>query len=555
MMMPAAHGASTSARGGYWRRGASRRLRRLAALASLRTPSLLATALGACMPVDHPADTVVYASGSDLESPNPLLTVHNLARQLQRHALFVTLARYDDSLRAMPYAARSWEWSPDRLTLTLHLHPELSWHDARPLTAGDVAFTIESALDPAIGSARAADLSTVASVGAPDDTTVVIRYAVPPPDFPPVLCELPILPAHHFEGVPRAEWRRSAFETAPVGAGPFRFVERRPGQRWVFERNDAFPAALGGPPRLRRLVVAIVDEATTKFAGLVSGSLDVAGISPAMADLARRDAGVRVLDYPILFSVAVVVNPARPPFDDVRVREAFSLSIDRQRIVDVALAGYATPAGGPVPEAHPMAVAVQPRRDTARADRLLDAAGWRRTAGGTRARQGIELAIELLTVGTGDNAVEQLLQADAAERGIRLTIRQLEMGAFLARARAAPKDFDALVTGIPGDLTLAHLAAMYDGVLRGGALDYGGFHTPRLDSMFGRVRAASDRESLRDAWAAIQEELHREAPAAWLYHGRGVQGISSRLQGVKMDLRGELATLGEWHVAGGERTP
>ena len=555
MMMRATHGASTSVREDPTPWHASQRRRRLAAIVSFGAAGALVAVLGACVPVDHPADTVVYASGSDLESPNPLLTVHNLARQLQRHALFVTLARYDDSLRAVPYAARSWDWSADRLTLTLNLHPGLSWHDGRPLTAGDVAFTIESALDPDIGYARAADFSTVANVAAPDDTTVIIRYAVPPPDFPPVLCELPILPAHHLAGVPRAEWRRSAFETAPVGAGPFRFVERRPGQRWIFERNDAFPAALGGPPRLRRLVIAVVDEATTKFAGLVSGSLDVAGISPAMADLAGRDAGVRVLDYPILFSVGVIMNPSRPPFDDVRVREAFSLSLDRQRIVDVALAGYATPAGGPVPEAHPLAVAAAPRRDTARADMLLDAAGWRRTSGGTRARAGAELAIELLTVGTGDNAVEQLLQADAAARGIRLTIRQLEMGAFLARARATRKDFDALVTGIPGDLTLAHLAAMYDGVFRGGALDYGGFHTPRLDSLFARVRAAGDRESLRDAWVAIQEELHREAPAAWLYHGRGVQGISARLQGVTMDLRGELATLGEWHVAEGGKAP
>jgi peptide/nickel transport system substrate-binding protein len=160
--------------------------------------------------------------------------------------------------------------------------------------------------------------------------------------------------------------------------------------------------------------------------------------------------------------------------------------------------------------------------------------------------------MELLTVGTGDNAVEQLLQADAAARGIRLTIRQMEMGSFLARARAGAKDFDAIVTGIPGDLTLAHLASMYDGRLRGSALDYGGFHTPRLDSLFVAVSSASDGAEVAASWAAVQRELLREAPAAWLYHARGVQGVSRRLQGVTMDLRGELATLSKWHFADGD---
>ena len=515
--------------------------------------STLAAALvvAACTPTGHAPGTVVYASGSDLESPNPLLTVHNLARQVQRHALFVTLARFDESLTAEPYAARAWEWSADRRSLTIHLHPGLSWHDGTPLTSRDVAFTLDAARDPAIGYPRAADLATIDSVAVPDNSTLVLHYEVAPPDFPPVLCELPILPAAHLSAVPRSDWRRSAFETAPIGAGPFRFAERRPGQRWVFERNDAFPPALGGPPRLRRLVIAVVDEATTKFAGLVSGSLDVAGISPAMAELARRDDAVRVIEYPLLFSVAVILNPARPPFDDVRVREAFSMSIDRQRIVDVALAGYGTPAGGPVPDAHPLAEAVAARRDTTRADSLLDAAGWRRAEDGTRTREGKPLTMELLTVGTGDNAVEQLLQADAAARGIRLTIRQMEMGSFLARARAGTKDFDALVTGIPGDLTLAHLASMYDGRLRGSALDYGGFHTPRLDSLFVAVSSASDGAELAGSWATVQRELLREAPAAWLYHARGVQGVSRRLQGVTMDLRGELATLSKWHVVDG----
>ncbi|MDF1503842.1 ABC transporter substrate-binding protein, partial [Roseisolibacter sp. H3M3-2] len=321
----------------------------------------------------------VYASGADLESPNPLVTVHPLSRQVQRHALLVTLARWDSTLAPAPYYARSWAWSDGGATLTLRLDPSLRWHDGVPTTAHDAAFTLALARDPAVGFARAADLSSLRTVTAADDTTLVLRFAAPQPALPGVLCELPIVPRHLLAGVPRAGLRQAAYERAPVGNGPFRFVSRTPNARWVLERNPDFPASMGGPPRMRRLVVAVVDEPTTKFAGLVSGELDVAGIAPTMASLVARDPALRVLSYPVTFSTALIFNAARAPFDDVRVRRAFSLALDRRRVVDAALAGYATPAAGAVPPDNPLALdtAAAPAPDAAVADALLDAPGWR----------------------------------------------------------------------------------------------------------------------------------------------------------------------------------
>jgi peptide/nickel transport system substrate-binding protein len=369
--------------------------------------------------------------------------------------------------------------------------------------------------------------------------------------FPAVLCELPIAPRHLLSGIPPGELRRSAFGARPVGNGPFLFVSRVPGQRWVFERNDDFPAELGGPPQIRRLVIAVVDEATTKFAGLVSGELDVAGISPTMASLVEKDAALRVLGYPLLFSTALVFNTTRPPFDDRDIREAIDLSLHRQRIVDVALAGYARPASGPVSPDNPLAQPSVSQRDTVRADSLLDHAGWRRgSRDGIRSRDGKPFTLELLTVGTADNAIEQLVQADLAKRGITVSIRQLELGAFLARARATPRDFDLLFTGIPGDLSLAYLFSMYHSSQANGALDYGGFHSAALDGALDAVRAARDERGTRAAWSAVQSQLARDHPAAWIYHARGVQGLSRRLEGVHMDLRGELATLSRWRILG-----
>jgi peptide/nickel transport system substrate-binding protein len=503
-----------------------------------------------CVAPERARDVVVLASGADLESANPLVTVHPMSRQVQRYALFVTLARYDSALHPQPYLARRWEWSADRATFTMHLEPTLRWHDGQPTTASDAAFTLTLARDPAVGYARASDLATLDSAVAVDDSTLVLRYRVPQPTVPAVLCELPIVPRHLLRDVPRADMRRAAFATAPVGNGPFRFVRRDAGARWVFERNDAFPASLGGPPRLRRVVVAVVDEATTKFAGLVSGELDAAGIAPTMAALARRDPALHVLSYPTLQSYALVFNANRVPFDDVRLRRAVDASIDRVRLVAAAVAGFGTPARGAVPPDNPLAIRGREHHDPHLADSLFDAAGWRRTASGARAKNGRALVATLYTVASGDNPAEQLVQADLAARGVRVEIHQMELGAFLAAARAPQKQFDFLITGIPGDLSLAHLAGMFASAQARGALDYAGYHTPRLDAAFTRAADARSEPARAAAWAEVQHVLDDEVPVAWLYHARGVQGLSGRLRGVTMDLRGELVTLARWFVVG-----
>jgi peptide/nickel transport system substrate-binding protein len=493
----------------------------------------------------------VVASGADLESANPLVTVHPMARQIQRYVLFTTLARYDSTLTPVPYLARRWSWSSDRRTVTLTLVHDLRWHDGVPTTARDVAFTIAAARDPQTGSPRAGELANIRSVDTVDDTTLTVDFTTPQPSLPDVFCQLPIVPEHLLRDVPRDRMRTSAFATAPVGNGPFRFVERVAGQHWTFERNADFPASLGGPPSLRRLVVAVVDEPATKMAGLVSGDLDMAGIAPTMAGLVRRDPTLRLVEYPNVASVALVFNPQQPALGDRRVREAISLSIDRARIITAAVGGFATVAHGPVPDASPFAIpAGGAIHDTRSADSLLDAAGWRRGPDGRRGHAGAPLDLELLTVGSGDNVAEQLIQADLAARGITVAIRQLELGAFLARARATPHRYDMLLTGIPGDLALSHIVAMYDGTLRGGALDYSDFHTATLDSLFRRVRTAPDPDALRDAWASVQRELDREMPAAWIYHSRGIQGVARRLGNVTMDLRGELPTVARWTTTG-----
>ena len=520
----------------------------------------------ACRPVAREPGTVVIASGTDLESANPLVTVHPMARQVQRHMLFVTLVRLDSLLRPVPYYARSWTWDTARQTVTVALEPTLRWHDGRPTTAHDVAFTLARGADSTLGSPRRGDLRVIDSVQVLDEHTLRIRFAQPQASLPVVLAELPIVPRHLLDSVPVTRWRGHAFATAPVGNGPFRFAGRLAGRQWRFVRNEAFPRDMGGPPRLRELVVAVVDEAATKFAGLVSGELDLAGVSPTMARLVREDPALRLESPPALFSTILAFNTTRPPFDDARVRRAVSLAVQRGRLVEAAVAGFAVPATSALPPGLPVSPAPDADgtrggqdaaqreaalreaalRDAADADRLLEAAGWRRTVpDGTRRRNGQPLRLTLLTVGSGDMAVEQLVQADLAARGITLDLRVMELASFLATVRSPVKSFDFVLTGIPGDIALGHLSALFDSQQRGGALDYTGHHTPMLDSALTAARTASP-DAARAAWWHVDSLLQQAVPVAWLYHARGVQGRSARLEHVTMDLRGELVSVSQW---------
>jgi len=499
---------------------------------------VIPVALAGCAPAT-PASSVFFASGADLQSVNPLLTSHPLAKQVERFALFLTLARYDSTLRPRPYLAEHWTWSADRRVLDLALRRDVRWHDGAPTGAADVVFTLNAARDPATGYPRAADLTCVLAVRALDPFTVRLSFCRPQASFPDVLTELGMLPAHLLAGIAHAELRRAAFNDHPVGDGPYRFVSHTPNQRWVFEASRDFPSALGGPPALRHFVIVVVDEPATKLAGLVDGELDVAGIGPMHAALVQRDPALVLVTYPTLVTFGLVWNTSRAPFDDPRLRRALTLALNRVQMVNAYLYGFGEVADGPVPPWHPLAVPVEHvPYDRAAARALLDSLGWRVGGDGIRRRGARALAFSILTVGTSDNSLEQMIQADLRAVGADARIRQLELSAFLAAAQGGARDYDALVTGISGDLALGYLRSLFDSRRRAGPLQYAQYRNPAVD-------AALDAGD----FAAVQRIVARDLPITFLYHGRGVQGMNRRLRGVRMDLRGELPTLQRWHLA------
>lgn len=469
--------------------------------------SLLAALTLACGPVaERRGATVIFASGADLQSANPLLTTHPLARQVQRYVLLTTLVRYDTLLHIEPFLARDWSWSADHREVTLRIRNDVHWHDGALTTARDAEWTLNAARDVVTGYPRTSDLAGLEMVSAPDDSTLILHFAQPQAVLPDVLTDLAILPRHLLDSVPHDRLRQAPWNEHPVGNGPFRFVEHESNRRWVFEANPDFPAGLGGKPRIDRLVIAVVDEPTTKLAALTSGELDFAGIQPAHASFVKRDPRLALMTYPLLLTYSIVFNTRHPPFNDVTVRRAVALALDRREIVDGFLFGFGTPAIGPLPP--PLGPTVSEASiapDLVTARQLL---------------QGRTIEFEMLTVGSGEAALEQMIQSQLAHAGMRVTIRQLELTAFLDRVQGAPHDFTAAVMGTSGDLGLGQLAPLLAITGFGGNRDHEEMLRIFTDSM----------------------------PVAFLYHAQGVQGMNRRVHGVHMDMRGELASLSRWWV-------
>jgi peptide/nickel transport system substrate-binding protein len=285
-------------------------------------------------------------------------------------------------------------------------------------------------------------------------------------------------------------------------------VAHEPNRRWVFAANREFPASLGGPPRLERFIVVVVDEPTTKLAALTAGELDMAGIQPAHAAFVERNPQLAVVTYPLLQTYGVVLNTRRWPFGDGAVRRELDRALDRKEIVDGYLYGFGTPARGPVP---PDVPGYLPVAEAGGAASLRPAA----------IRDGAGPQFELLTVGSGEAALEQMVQAQLGRAGFKVVIRQLELSAFLARVYGPAHDFDAAVLGIPGDAGLGYLGPL-----------------AQLAGMTAPPGAAGAQRFFADS-----------VPVAFLYHARGLQGVNRRVRGVTMDLRGELPTVHDWWVS------
>ncbi|MGD8697731.1 MAG: ABC transporter substrate-binding protein [Gemmatimonadales bacterium] len=503
--------------------------------------------------------TVVVASLTEASSMNRFASVDDISQELQNYVLFTTLIRYDESLEPIPYLAERWDTTSvaDGLALTFYLRDDLLWHDGLPTTAHDVKFTFDRIKDPNTGYPRASVLANYDSAAVQDSFTITFFLKRHPGFMDPWRTIAP-MPEHLLGDVPPAELRQHPFGSqVPIGNGPFRFVEHRTGDRWVFEANPTFPDALGGRPYVDRLVYRYIEEPTTRFAELLTGEVDVYLIvAPAQVAEIEAAAGARIISYANRNYAFINWNSRRPLFEDRRVRRALTLAIDRQEIVDAVQRGLGQVAKGSVPPNHwayhtdLAPIAHDP--DSARS--LLDAAGWLDNDGdGVRERNGLAASFELATNPNPTREdIMTLVQADLRQVGIDVRTRVQESQSLAAAITSPERSFDAFVLGWQTEFNLDDRPLFACSALDG-PYQWAGYCNPRVDEILDVVTVEGDRQRTLPLWHEYQGILQTDQPYTFLYYDVRANGVRDRVHNVRMDIRGDLINVKDWWLAADEQ--
>ncbi|HUP68189.1 MAG TPA: ABC transporter substrate-binding protein [Acidimicrobiales bacterium] len=241
--------------------------------------------------------------------------------------VYDTLLWRDEKGVPQPLLAKAVETSPDGLRVTIRLAEGALWHDGAPVTSADVAFTLRfvaSHPHPRFTP----QVAGIEKVDTPDPATVLVTLRHPSPGFADQpLADVPILPQHLWQKLPAG---RLAPEGNPVGSGPYRLVEHRPGERYRFEANAGW---FGGAPPVKVIEVPIITDAEQTFNALERRLVDMIPVSlPEGIDDRLRRLGTRVVRGTSYLGTALLLNTRRPPFDRPEVRQAVAGSIDLVRI-------------------------------------------------------------------------------------------------------------------------------------------------------------------------------------------------------------------------------
>jgi peptide/nickel transport system substrate-binding protein len=528
----------------------------------IRPWMLLLVLLAACADraADAPASrdasryggTVVIVNNDDLDNLNALVAAQKYSQEVNQFLLFLPLLRHGPALEYQPALAASWQVVDDTAAI-FHLRRDVRWHDGAPTTARDVVFTFERALQPETTYPSTDNFSQWTGVHAVDSFTVHVSFR---PHAEPLagVPYLPIMPAHLLDSIPAAAMRQAPFNKRPVGNGPFRFVEYRANDRWVFEANPDFPAALGGRPYVDRLVWRVIPDPIAQVAEISTGAADVA-LTPPADDYPRLSGqqGLRGVDRPSRQYAMIIWNGRVPPLDNARVRQALTLAVDRARIVQTLRAGHGTVAVGPVaPDHWAFDPALQPLPfDPDSARTLLRAAGLvdRNGDGVLNLPDGRPFRIELkMPAGSAINRdMAELIRADLAAVGVRVVTRPTDVATMQQDVISPQRNFQAVLLAWNSSVR-PNLRNTFHSAERDALFGFAGYANPRVDSLIDGVQFAHNRDEAAPLYAELQRLLRDEQPWGFLYYYSDLVLLRDRVQDVHMDVRGALVNVRDWWV-------
>jgi peptide/nickel transport system substrate-binding protein len=512
---------------------------------------------GAGVGSDAPArgGTVVIAAPQDIEAANGFVAQTRYTLELLRYALFVPLVSYGPDLDYQPALATAWRMTGDT-GVVFDLRDDVRWHDGPKTTAYDVEFTFDRLKDPETAFPQASDFSEWTDAEVIDSFHIRFRWA---PHAEPMagLPFLAIMPKHALDTVPANAMARASFNHAPVGNGPFRFVEYAANDHWTFAANDSFPEGLGGRPYLDRFIWRVIPDNTAQVTELQTGGADlVLNARPEQFESLSSSESIQGIVREARQYAFVGWNERRAPFGDPRVRRALTLGMDRQRMIDALRNGRATIAIGPVGPYHwAFADTLSPLPyDTAWARALLDSAGIRDRNGDGSIDlpdgRPFHIALDYPAGSAFNRDMSEMIASDYSKLGVLLVPTPLEQNTMIGRMTSSARDFDAVLMGWEADFRV-NVGDLFHSRALKGPFQIAGYSNAAVDSLIDATARPLDRAAAKPLFERLQRIMRDEEPWTFMYYYPDLYLASSRLHGVEMDIRGAFVNLARWWVASG----
>lgn len=518
----------------------------------------------------NPGGTVVAGVYQEPNSLNFLLTGGPISfASMQLYPLFEPLIRYNAEgvmeprlLTEVP-TVENGGVSEDGLTYTLKFNEGVTWHDGTPCTANDFRFTWEWIMDPANQAQATAGWAEIESIEVPDDLTAVVTLkSMYIPFVGEALGWNPILPEHVQSTMSTEEFGR-----APVGNGPFRFVEWVPGDHITYARNEEYfreEKAL-----LDQLIWKVVPDRNTVIAQAKTGDIQI-GVDYTEAQIPEMEnvPGVTLSITPQQiyerYHFTLVTHDdasvPHPIFSDKNVRLALTHALDRQTIIDQILFGRTEIAYNELdntpyqdPDLTPLAY------DPELAKQLLEEAGWVAGDDGIREKDGVRLSFTHATTSGNQTreTIQALAQANWKDVGAEMVIANQPASKFFGNFNDGGgwidriSDMVGFTNGLPSsDPNLRpfwHTEAIPT-VDDPGGFNHSGFSNPDLDALLDQQLTELDDAARTELLFQAQQIIHAEAPMIPMFDRVGIHSISDRVKGVQPSLFGSVSGL-VWNTA------
>jgi len=421
--------------------------------------------------------------------------------------IFDSLVHKDEHFNLQPWLAESWEQN-DPLTWTFHIRHGVHFHNGQPLTAADVAWTLDSMHNGSLLTAKGGNFATLNHTEVTGPYTVVLHLKRPDAALLFNLGDGSIGIVPNGSGDMRAH---------PIGTGPFRFVSQMPDKEVILERN---PGWWQTPPVIHTVYFAVVPDDITRALELQKGSADAAinALTADMVEALRKNSKLVIESGPGTGLSYINFNTTDPLLRDRRVRQAIQCAIDRPLIIRTLWRGRAQIANSILPTGHwaytdASSSTTCPSYNPDRAKQLLDAAGFPAHANGIRMR---------LTMKTSTDETMRLLAAIVQQQlrmvGIELDLRSSEFASFYSDiTRGSFQMYPLRWIGGNEDPDIFRYAYATAGFPPRGA-NRGRYSNPQLDALIATAGAESDQVARKAAYAQVQQQLAADMPTIDLWY-------------------------------------